>query len=92
MKAPQRDVLERAFPAPERAFDRLTGRRNRRERNRRLADGGVAIVLVAALVAALVGAVAHRRDHVPTAPITSWNVGQLGLAWWVLPFRPARSR
>jgi len=80
--APQRDVLERAFPAPEDAFERLTSRRDRRERNRRLADGGVAIVLVAALVAALVGAVAHRRDHVPTAPITSRNVGQLGLAWW----------
>jgi len=80
--SPQRDVLERTFPAPEGAFERLTSRRNRRERNRRLADGGVAIVLVVALVAALVGAVAHRRDHVPTAPITSQNVGRLGLAWW----------
>jgi hypothetical protein len=52
MSAPQRDVLERAFPAPEDAFERLAKLRVRRERNRRLADGGVAIVLVAALVAA----------------------------------------
>jgi outer membrane protein assembly factor BamB len=82
MSGPGRDVLERAFPAPADAFERLTTARKQRQRDRRIADGAVAIVLVGALVAALVGAVLRREHHVPAAPITPQNVGQLGLAWW----------
>jgi outer membrane protein assembly factor BamB len=77
-----RDVLERAFPAPDDALERLAERRRRRDQSRRLADGGVAIVLVLGLVMALLGAVTRQDRHEPAGPITPSNVGTLGLAWW----------
>ena len=91
MSAP-RDVLERAFPPPGDAFARLTTRRDRRDRNRRIADGAVAIVIVVALVAALIGAVTHQQRHEPAGLITPSNVGQLGLAWWGSMSPPASSQ
>ena len=78
----QRDLLERAFPAPTDAFERLATVRDRRQRNRRIADGGVAIVLVVALIAALLGAMTRQQRQQPAGPITPSNIAQLGLAWW----------
>jgi outer membrane protein assembly factor BamB len=92
MSVPRRDVLERVFPAPHGAFERLARRRQRRDRNRRIVEGGVAIALVVVLVAALVGAIATRRPKVPAGPITHSNVGELGLAWWGSAAAPADSQ
>jgi outer membrane protein assembly factor BamB len=88
---PPTDVLDRVFPAPSDAFERLARRRERRDRNRRIVEGSVVIVLVVALVAALAGAITNRRDQVPATPITLSNVRDLGLAWWG-PAVPATSQ
>ena len=88
---PPTDVLDRVFPAPIDAFERLVRRRERRDRSRRIVEGSVAIVLVVALVAALAGAITNRKDQVPAAPITLSNVRDLGLAWWG-PAVPATSQ
>jgi hypothetical protein len=44
------DVLDRAFPAPSDAFDRLVQLRERRRRTRRIAAGAVTMVAVAIVV------------------------------------------
>ena len=77
------DILERTFPAPPDAFDRLVRRRAKRERTRKIADGALALILVVLLVAALAGALALRRQRPEplNGPITPSNVSQLGLVW-----------
>jgi len=86
------DVLERVFPAPEDAFERLSQRRDRHDRNRRIADGALAIGLVVALVAALLGAVSRQQRHRPAGPITPSNIADLGLSWWGSTTQPADSQ
>ena len=63
-----RDLLERAgnaFPFPDEAFERLSHRRDRRSRNRRL--GAFAVVAAIGVAAALIGAsvlATEERSHV----------------------------
>ena len=77
------DLLERMFPAPPDAFDRLVRRRAKRERTRKLTDGALALILVIALVAALAGTLAHRqqRPEPLQRPITPSNAADLSLIW-----------
>jgi hypothetical protein len=59
-----RDLFERAvrrFPPPERSFDRLITRRDRKQRNRRIAAGAVGLAI--AVAAVLVGTSIVRSDR-----------------------------
>ena len=77
------DVLDRAFPAPSDAFDRLVQLRDRRTRTRRIAAGAVTMLAVAIVVAAILGGWRLPFSRMPASgPITPSNVGELGLDWW----------
>ena len=61
-----RDLFERAaqrFAPPERSFDRLVRRRDRKRRNQRIAAGAVGIVI--AMAVALTGVILLRSEPVP---------------------------
>lgn len=73
------DHAERLFPPPERAFDRLARRRDRKRRNQRI---GAAVLALVIAVAAIGGAIHAFRNAVRQRPatggvITPGNVGSL---------------
>lgn len=77
------DILERTFPAPPDAFERLVRRQAQRARTRKITEATLALLLAIALVASLVGALALRqqRQEPLNGPITPSNVSDLGLVW-----------
>jgi outer membrane protein assembly factor BamB len=78
------DILERNFPTPPDAFDRLVRRRRRKSRRRKAAAVvTAALVGGAVIVAAVIGLRARSNRHEPArGPITPTSVSNLGLRWF----------
>ena len=83
---PNDDLLDHAvdlFPAPERSFDRLTRRRDRKRRNQRVGAGVLALAIAAVAIGGALYAVRSSGVRPATSPpaIDPSNVAGLHLAW-----------
>jgi outer membrane protein assembly factor BamB len=82
---PSNDLLDHAvdlFPAPERSFDRLTHRRDRKRRNQRIAAAVVAMVLAILAIGGMARLFLTRSAPLPAGEvITPENVQDLTLQW-----------
>jgi outer membrane protein assembly factor BamB len=90
-----RGLLERAqsrYPAPDHVLDRLTERRDRKRRNRRIASAVLGLALAALAIGGLLRSFATERNPRPASnqtKITSQSVGDLHRTWvGLMPHTP----
>jgi Tol biopolymer transport system component len=67
---PELERITRQVPVPEPAFERLLARRDRNQRNRRIAAGAMGLALAFALVAGVIGASLMGVDDAPRPATT----------------------
>ncbi len=79
-----RDLFERAvrrFPPPERSFDRLLKRRDRKRRNQRIQAAVLALIIAVVAIGSVISAFRNAERERPANSITPDTVQSLKIAW-----------